>query len=188
MTQRQLVFKLRSAGPDGKENSYDDFDVAQFFVLLSQETGAGPVEPTPTRAPVAQDRGTGTIAGRVLDASGATVPRTRVILRDVTGREFETAADDDGVFEFLGVPPGDYSLDAQSPGFRPYSLKGVPVQASRVTTVEIQLEVGAVAETIDVRAEVPLLMTSSAQVSVAVEAAPLSTPRVREYSPETLLW
>lgn len=189
VTQRQIVFKLRSAGPDGKENTYDDFDVAQFFVLLSQETGAGAVEAGPSRvAEVAQDRGTGTIAGRVVDASGAVVAGTRVIVRASMGRAFETATGADGLFEFLGVPPGEYELEAQSSGFRLYSLKGVPVQATRVTTVEIQLEVGAVTESVVVSADSPMLMTSSAQVSAEVVAAPLSTPRVRDYFPETLLW
>jgi hypothetical protein len=38
ITQHLITFVLRSAGPDGREDTYDDFDIARFATVLSEES------------------------------------------------------------------------------------------------------------------------------------------------------
>jgi uncharacterized protein YfaS (alpha-2-macroglobulin family) len=63
----------------------------------------------------------------------------------------------------------------------------VPVKANQVSRVDMVLSVGSVSEAIEVSAAPMMFETSSASASFSV-SGPLSTPRVREYFPETLYW
>lgn len=61
---------------------------------------------------------TGSITGRIRDASGAVIPGTEVTcLQVATGVERTVQSRDDGTYEFLNLPPGDYELRATATGF-----------------------------------------------------------------------
>ena len=66
-------------------------------------------------------------------------------------------------------------------------MNSVPVNRRKSTVVDATLNVGSVTQTVEVQAELPLLQTSSASLAV-LSAGPRTTPRLREYFPETLLW
>ncbi|QUW00626.1 TonB-dependent receptor [Chloracidobacterium sp. MS 40/45] len=61
---------------------------------------------------------TGTITGRVCDASGAVIGGTEIVCLQVgTGMERTVQSREDGTYEFLNLPPGDYELRARAAGF-----------------------------------------------------------------------
>jgi hypothetical protein len=68
----------------------------------------------------------------------------------------------------------------------------VPVKSLNMTEVNLTLNVGTVSEMVTVEAAAPLLQTESSSVASVVSrpgtAGPISTPRLREFFPETLLW
>jgi hypothetical protein len=191
VTQRIISFELRSAGSDGIEDTWDDFAIVSFPVILRDdapstahsEAPASPVK-TASLSTGAGSTGTGTIFGVVTDPSGASVPNARVELVDSSGDSHDTTTTEDGNYEFDSVPAGVYSLRAHSPGFMAYTVAEVPVTSGKATGLNILLQVGATSETVTVNAEAPALNTESAEVS----SVPTGTPRVREYFPETLLW
>src|SRR2546425_4564407 len=96
--------------------------------------------------------GASTIRGEITDPQGKLIPKATVTIRnESTGltRRQETTL---GSFSFELVPPGDYTIEIEAQGFKKaarthvHALVGSPVDAST------QLEVGAVAETVQVEA------------------------------------
>jgi hypothetical protein len=179
-----LVTDLRSAGKDGRRGTYDDFPVYSFFRIADEpmeadrtDTGKQPRRRLPP--------GTGMILGTVADQSGAAVANAKVTLNE----EDVTQTDQGGRYYFDRMPGGVYRVDFESPGFQRGEVANVPVVPGEATRCDFVLQIGSVAETVEVSAPVSPVYTSSAQVSNVQRMAPhTSTPRVREYFPETLFW
>ena len=180
------LVEIHSVGEDGVKGTYDDFVIAYFSRVLGTQTAAADAVVEGGTAPPATLAGKGTIAGVVKDPSGAVVPNAEVRLDDT----YTTRTGSDGNFAFRSLPPGIHSLRCQGSGFQLHEVAQIPVADGHVTTLEIELSVGSVSETVEVQAEAQVLNTSSAQVIPGQAAAlpGLSTPRVREYFPETLCW
>lgn len=182
VTEQRITFSLRSNGPDGVENTLDDFDIRKFTFVLRPESSS---EPKPTV--VASSGGSGVIAGLVTDSTGSAVPNVILTLKYVGQTKLEVRSDEHGVYQFTSLPNGLYTLEADCSGFRRYEVTQVPVQTGKTTIVDIQLEVGTVAESVSVESSGPVLL-QTLSASVTSSSAPTSTPRVRDYFPETLLW
>ncbi|OYT72375.1 MAG: hypothetical protein CFK52_04985 [Chloracidobacterium sp. CP2_5A] len=61
---------------------------------------------------------TGAITGRVRDSTGAVIAGTEIVcLQAATGTERSTRSREDGTYEFLNLPPGDYEVRAMAAGF-----------------------------------------------------------------------
>jgi TonB family protein len=72
-----------------------------------------------TPASTLQEQGTSSITGRVIDPSGAAVPRVSITVTNTgTGASRTVTTDGDGRFLADGLTPGNYTLRAQSPGFK----------------------------------------------------------------------
>src|SRR5262249_20753128 len=96
--------------------------------------------------------GTATFSGTALDAVGKVMPGASLALvNSQTGEKHETTGDRDGRFAFTGIPPGDYTLNAQVPGFAVSQYK-VALQAGADVRRDVTLQLGSVTETITVRA------------------------------------
>jgi len=118
----------------------------------------------------AQSANTGTLIGTATDPSGAVVPGTRVQLKDlstsVTRNAVTNAA---GQYSFPGVPPGTYSVKASSTGFREFTVPRIVIEIGQSYTVNLQLEVGASQQVIEVSATPGAeLQTLDASVGSAV--------------------
>src|ERR1051325_6662988 len=76
----------------------------------------------------------GTIAGTVVDPSGAVVPKASVTIHNgITGYRQATTAGSDGSFRLVNIPPNPYHLEVAAPGFEGFSQdvdvrNSVPVQ------------------------------------------------------------
>jgi hypothetical protein len=105
------------------------------------------------------------ISGTVTDPTGAAVSQASVQLRRLGSNTTTNARTDQaGQFKFADLPPGQYDLQIGAPGFRLASQR-VDVKAQEVAAVKTELQIGSVAETVEVTAATPTLQTSSAQMS-----------------------
>ncbi len=112
----------------------------------------------------------GTILGRVMDSSGATVPAAAVhIVNDNTGVSATATTNEAGNFSLPYLAPGSYTIDCEVPGFKKYVRSGVQVRISDMVEVNIQLQVGTAQETIEVTASTPLLATADASLGQVVD-------------------
>src|ERR1700733_9605882 len=84
---------------------------------------------------------TSSVTGIVLDPSGASVPSAEVTLTDVD-RDTRSAGRTDafGRYLFRSLPPGNYSLQVNAPGFRPYQLSTISLDVSAALTANAYVE------------------------------------------------
>jgi len=97
---------------------------------------------------------TASLAGTVLDNSGAIVPGADVTLKnEASGDVRRTTANGDGYFTFNAVPPGAYSVVVEMKGFNNWQAKGIVLTSGDKRSVTgIALAPGATSETITVEA------------------------------------
>jgi Carboxypeptidase regulatory-like domain/TonB-dependent Receptor Plug Domain len=111
------------------------------------------------------------IQGTLVDANSAAIIDAKVMAIDeakgVTVRE--TRTDKDGSFLLLPLPRGTYTLQAEASGFKRLSRNGLVLDAYQVLNLgSMKLEVGELANTVEVTAEVPLVETATAQKSFVI--------------------
>jgi TonB family protein len=93
------------------------------------------------------------VAGVARDASGAAVPGVAVTLANAQRKEIVTTGDA-GEYQFAGLPPGAYRLEARKPGFKVLD-RTVNVLPNQTTQLPLDLLLGEVSETIRVTAKAP---------------------------------
>ena len=104
-----------------------------------------------------------TISGHVLDSSGAAVPNTKIQVVNVATNETTTAVSDNGgAYAIPLLRPGIYKMTATVQGFKQFVRDNVTLEAAKVAGIDINLEVGAVTDTVEVTAEAALLETQTA--------------------------
>ncbi|MEW6321625.1 MAG: TonB-dependent receptor [Acidobacteriota bacterium] len=102
--------------------------------------------------------GTGTLTGLVTDSQGAVLPGVTVTLTG-TDRTSTAVTDGAGRFRFLNLPPGFYNVSAALQGFTTVVRERVEVRVGSTVDLSMQLRVAAVAETVTVTGESPLVDT-----------------------------
>ena len=129
---------------------------------------------------------TTSVSGRVTDPTSATVPGAIVtITLDSQGFTRKTIGDAAGFYQFLQLPPGNYSVKVEKAGFSTLLQKNVLLQVNLPATVELKMEVGNVSQTIAVEAEAPPINTQDASIGNAfnqtqIRQLPLLTRNVVE--------
>ena len=90
-----------------------------------------------------------TFSGSVVDPMNGLLPKTTLILTNTrTQAKYEVRSDASGRFEFVGLPPSDYLLEAKLPGFA--TLRGTVSVTGQDVFQQIKLNVGELEETITV--------------------------------------
>src|SRR5215470_2527326 len=114
---------------------------------------------------------TGQINGVVTDNTGAVVPGATVkAVESATGLSRETVSGSDGRYTFTALRPTTYDITAELTGFRTSTRKGVLLQANENLTVNFSIELGALAETITVAGESPVVDVTSAALNEVVDS------------------
>ena len=125
-----------------------------------------------------------TISGLVTDPAGAPVPGARVVATSVERNvPYETQTNEAGLFVTRFLPPGEYRVTAERGGVKRFVRDGVRLSAVDRVRLDIQLELGALAESVTVTGEVPLLQTASASRTAAIEKKGEIVPRLRPAEP-----
>ncbi|HYO82669.1 MAG TPA: TonB-dependent receptor, partial [Bryobacteraceae bacterium] len=131
-------------------------------------------------APVSAQVTTATIYGRVLDPSGAGIPQAKVtLLNEGTNTSSSATSDETGDFTVPFLPVGRYSISIEANGFRGQKRTGIELGAGQRVGAEYRLELGNVAEVVEITSSTPLVNTVSAEqreakVEVQVRELPLS--------------
>ena len=117
----------------------------------------------------------GQISGKVFDASGAVVPRCKVVATsEATGLAQTANTDDAGFYAFPSLPAGTYAIKAEAAGFRTRQNTGVALDAASRRTIDFSLEIGSVAESVEVRAATDQVQTNSGDVSQVITQTQLN--------------
>ncbi|HTS47235.1 MAG TPA: carboxypeptidase regulatory-like domain-containing protein [Bryobacteraceae bacterium] len=105
------------------------------------------------------------ISGKVRDATGADVSGATVTVKSLeTGATRSTATDEAGNFRMLSLPVGPQEITVNKTGFKEAVRTGVNLQVGQQAVVNIQLEVGEIAQHVVVSAEAPVVNTTTDSV------------------------
>jgi hypothetical protein len=111
----------------------------------------------------AQAPGTGAIAGKVLDSSGAVVPGAHVsVIDDGTGVARDVVSNEQGAFRSTSLSPGSYSVTVEVPGFQREVVHQINVVVTETTPVVVHLKLGATSSDVTVTASTGLAQTLTA--------------------------
>jgi carboxypeptidase family protein len=132
----------------------------------------------------------GDVRGTVTDPSGAIVAGANVTVTDVAkGIKHTATTDSSGAYHLFGLLPATYSVSVAKAGFQPEVAKAVPVVIGQTATVNFQLKVSQVSETVEVTAEVPVVETERGSQSNVINQQQITDLPInrRDYLTFTLL-
>lgn len=119
---------------------------------------------------LAAQQGRGTIVGTVTDPSGATIKGAKVTILNLdTNASLVTQSNGEGYYTTPPLTVGHYEVDAEQPGFKKEIRRGILLQVDQHATIDLQLQVGATGETVQVTAEAPLVNTEDASIGQVIE-------------------
>ncbi|HSL55049.1 MAG TPA: carboxypeptidase regulatory-like domain-containing protein, partial [Pyrinomonadaceae bacterium] len=114
----------------------------------------------------AQSSTTGNITGTVRDPQGAAVPKAEVTITDEkTGTTRTVTATEDGFYTATSLPAGIYTVSTSPAGFKKTVTTGVELHVNENKTVNLDLQVGQVTETVTVTSEAAPVELRSGEVS-----------------------
>jgi hypothetical protein len=113
---------------------------------------------------------TGNIIGRILDEQGAAMPGVTVTAKNpATGFVRSEVSDAEGVYRLTALPVGIYEVNSELSGFSTVSKKDIIVDVSTTLTIDFNLKVAALAETVNVTGATPLIETATSSVGGVVD-------------------
>jgi outer membrane receptor protein involved in Fe transport len=119
--------------------------------------------------PLAAQSPTGSIAGTIVDASGAGLPGATVTAtQSETGAVRTTTSTGAGQFRIPLLAVGNYSVSAELPSFASAKVANVVVNVGSEATVKLTLELASVKAAVTVSGEAPLIEATKSEVSSVV--------------------
>jgi hypothetical protein len=125
------------------------------FVPLSAQTTSGT---------------TGAINGRVIDNTKAVLPGVVVTIASTAQMGTRsTTTNEEGQYRFPAVPPGDYTITYELQGFTTVTRQGIRVSVGFTATVDVEVGVASLAESVTVTGEAPVVDLSSTELATTFD-------------------
>ncbi|MCC6293272.1 MAG: TonB-dependent receptor [Bryobacterales bacterium] len=138
----------------------------------------------------AQTTGTATLVGNLTDNTGALVPGATVtVVNTQTQFTSNTQTSPEGAYYVPNLIPGTYRLTIEAQGFKKYVREGIILRTSEQPRIDVQLEVGAITESIQVSGSAPLLETETTSTGQILEGETIvKIPVLQKYAFRILLY
>src|SRR5713226_7554286 len=115
---------------------------------------------------------TASMSGRVVDQEGAVLPGATVtVTNTATGAARDTITNGEGLYSMPALNPGIYNVRAELTGFAPQLRERLEVLTGANMSVELKLGIAAVAETVTVTAQSPLVESTQSIVASSIRQA-----------------
>ncbi len=133
-------------------------------------------------AQAAGTAGSGSIWGKVTDETGGVLPGVTVTIEGPALLGVQTAVtNEQGIYRFPSLPPGDFKLTFTLQGFSTLVREGIHLPAAFTATVDVQLKVSTVAETVQVVGQSPVVDAVNTRVQTSFPKEVLaSMPTARD--------
>jgi hypothetical protein len=100
--------------------------------------------------------------GTITDSSGATIPNANITITQTdTGFVRTVVSNESGAYRADFLPIGPYKVTVEAPGFKKLERQGLTLTVTEQAQLDLSLAVGGTDQTIEVRAEIPLLNTGN---------------------------
>ena len=111
----------------------------------------------------------GSVTGVVRDSTGSVVPSVKITLQNVaTTVAHTTVSNTAGNYVFLGITPGDYSLQAEVAGFEISKISQFTLAVNQTLTLDLTMQVGTVQQSLTVEASGQLVQSATAELGAVV--------------------
>lgn len=118
---------------------------------------------------------TGSIVGTVSDAKGGVISQAKVTIKNAgTSATREVATSLTGEYSVPLLPPGEYEVAIERPGFKRAVFSGIKLEVDQTVRVDATLEVGEVSQQVTVTEAAPLLQTDSSTVGQVIDQEKVS--------------
>jgi hypothetical protein len=113
---------------------------------------------------------TAQISGTVKDQTGAVLPGAEVTMTQTdTGLKRTAVTDETGSYVLSSLPVGPYRLEASLPGFKTYAQTGIVLEVNANPTLNAVMQVGQVADQVEVQADAALVETRNTGVGQVID-------------------
>src|SRR5229473_731737 len=110
------------------------------------------------------------ITGLVTDPNGRSVPGVTILITNLsTNVASRTVTNDQGIYRVPSLQPGIYRMTVDKDGFKSIVKSGIELHVQDVASINFELQIGSVNETVTVSAGAPLVNTQSAAVSTVID-------------------
>ncbi|MGH9665316.1 MAG: carboxypeptidase regulatory-like domain-containing protein [Bryobacteraceae bacterium] len=110
------------------------------------------------------------ITGLVTDASGAVISGAAItVINQATGSKRQTVSNDLGLYSVPLLPPGNYALTLKKGGFKTVDRSGITLQVNQTAQIDFALEVGTLAESVQVMANASQVDTQTSTLKEVVD-------------------
>jgi outer membrane receptor protein involved in Fe transport len=111
-----------------------------------------------------------TVTGQITDQQGRVVPGTTIVFTSVhTNIPFSTQTNEEGIYRLVNLHPGIYRANVTRDGFKSIVKGDIELHVQSQVSINFELQVGSVTETVTVLGGAPLVNTESAAVSTVVD-------------------
>ncbi len=125
----------------------------------------------------------GRISGTVTDPAGAVVPNTKItITNEATKVARSATTDGSGFYVADNLLTGTYGVTAERSGFKTIYQAGIGLAAGARVTVNLNLEVGAASETVEVQGTVETVNTTSGELARHIDSQQVQALNQRNYA------
>jgi Carboxypeptidase regulatory-like domain len=119
-----------------------------------------------------------TLSGEIADPAGASIPNASVVVTNsVTQAVHRTTTDPAGRYTVDQLEPGNYTLQAEAPGFTPQQVSGLALNPAQKRETDLTLALGSMAQSVEVQAQgKPARSAPPVQEKIAVRRAAVPLP------------
>jgi len=124
------------------------------------------------------------MSGYVRDATGSGVPNSTIAIKNEgTGLERRATTNESGYYVVSALPPGFYTVTVEATGFKKFQKSQNKLDPNIAATVDLNLEVGAVTETVEVTASAATVQSETATLGKIVTTKELETLQLNGRNP-----
>ena len=106
------------------------------------------------------------VSGLVTDQTGASIPGVTIqVTNPATGEKFSTTSSDKGEYAVPALPAATYRVIFSKAGFKTQTVQNVALIVGVPGTLNVKMEVGAAAESVEVTAGAEVVQATTADVS-----------------------
>jgi hypothetical protein len=120
--------------------------------------------------------GSASISGRVTDQSNAVITNVEVEIKNVdTNVLLVTRTNEDGIYSFPALQPGQYLMNVRKQGFQSVSITGIELHTQDAVARNFVLQIGSSVESVTVSTEVTGVETTNTSLGEVIDSNKMTT-------------
>ena len=152
----------------------DYYQRVQGAVFISVVCVLGVLAPSFARAQGGTS--TASVAGKVSDATGGVLPGVTVTVTSLaTNQQRTVVTNEEGVYRFAGLPPGNYSITAELEGFAKFVQSDIRLQVGAASDLNVTMRLSSVSESLTVTGQTAIIESAKTDLSTVISRDQIDT-------------